>query len=113
MSWKKSTFASSLLRLFGEATPEAIPESRIAHIRQEMLGSLADLEQSPQLSRLWDRILYARDIQTLWYLRSDMLVLLSGLLGESVARTRLAPITGLFQGLLPATQQARPGRLNS
>ncbi len=113
MSWKKSKFASSLMSLFGEPAPDPNPESRVKDIRQAMLDSLSGLSESHQLARVWARVLYAPDIQALWYLRSDMMTLLAGLLGESVAHARIKTITRMFTGLLPAAQMARPSRLGA
>jgi hypothetical protein len=113
MSWKKSKFASSLMSLFGEPVRDSNPESRIKDIRQAMLDSLAGLSQSHQMARVWARVLYAPDIQALWYLRTDMMTLLARLLGESTAHARLASITLMFTGLLPAAQMARPSRFRN
>lgn len=101
------------MSLFGEPVPDPHPESRIKDIRQAMLDCLAGLNQSHQLARVWARVLYAPDIQALWYLRSDMMTLLAHLMGESVAHARLATITLMFSGLLPAAQMARPSRLRN
>jgi hypothetical protein len=40
-----------------------------------------------------------------------MMTLLAESLGESVATQRMATITTLFDGLLPAAQKSRPNRL--
>ena len=111
MSWKKSKFASSLMSLFGETVPAKNSESRIKDIRQAMLDTLVGLGESHQLARIWARVLYAPDIQALWYLRADVMTLLAGLLGESAAHSRIAAITIMFTGLLPAAQKPRPNRL--
>jgi hypothetical protein len=111
MSWRKSKFASSLMSLFGESTPDLSPESRIKDIRQAMLDCLAGLGESHQFARVWARVLYAPDIQALWYLRAEMMTLLAGLLGEAAAHARLATITDMFSGLLPSAQKSRPNRL--
>lgn len=111
MSWKKSKFASSLMGLFGDSANDRGSENRVNDIRQAMLDCLADLEQNPQLGRVWARILYAPDIQALWYLRSDLMTVLAGPLGESAAKARLAVLTEQFNGLLPAAQKSRPSRL--
>jgi hypothetical protein len=111
MSWKRSKFASSLLSLFGEPVLDQGPEIRIKDIRQAMLDNLAGLGESHQIARIWARVLYAPDIQALWYLRADVMTLLAGLLGESAAHSRLATITPMFNGLLPAAQKSRPSRL--
>lgn len=113
MSWKKSKFASSLMSLFGESAPDMSAESRIKDIRQAMLDALVGLAESHQQARVWARVLYAPDIQALWYLRSDVMTLLAGPLGESVAKTRLSTITPMFNGLLPAAQKSRPTHLRT
>lgn len=99
------------MSLFGESAPDLSPESRIKEIRQAMLDSLAGLGESHHLTRVWARVLYAPDIQALWYLRTEMMILLAGLLGESAAKTRLLTITDMFSGLLPSAQKSRPNRL--
>ena len=99
------------MSLFGESAPDLIPESRIKDIRQAMMDSLAGLAESHQHARVWARVLYAPDIQALWYLRAEMMTLLAGLLGESAAQARLSIITDKFSGLLPAAQKSRPNRL--
>lgn len=99
------------MSLFGESAPDLRPESRIKEIRQAMLDSLADLGEGHHLARVWARILYAPDIQALWYLRSEMMTLVASLLGESVAHSRLSTITDMFNGLLPSAQKSRPNRL--
>ena len=99
------------MSLFGEPVPDLSPESRIQEIRQAMLDSLAGLGEGHQLARVWARVLYAPDIHALWYVRAEVMTLLAGLLGESVAHSRLATITDMFIGLLPAAQKSRPNRL--
>ena len=102
---------TSLMGLLSEATPEVSPKNRIAAIRQAMLDQLADLPSSSQVSKMRARLPYAPDLQTLWYLRADMMTLLAAALGESVATQRMTAITTLFDGLLPAAQKSRPNRL--
>ncbi len=97
--------------LLSEATPEVSAKSRVAAIRQAMLDQLADLPSSSQVSKMRARIPYAPDLQTLWYLRADMMTQLAATLGESVATQRMAVITKLFEGLLPAAQKSRPNSL--
>lgn len=99
------------MSLFGESAPDLNPESRIRDIRQAMLDCLAGLGKSHELTRVWARILYAADIQALWYLRAEMMTLLASLLGESAAHSHLFAITNKFNGLLPAAQKSRPNRL--
>ena len=106
-----TNLTTSLMGLLSESTPEVSAKSRVAAIRQAMLDQLADLAPSHALSKMRTRIPYAPDIQALWYLRADMMTLLAESLGESVATQRMATITTLFDGLLPAAQKSRPNRL--
>jgi hypothetical protein len=99
MSWKRSKFATSFLSLFVEPAP-----ARPSAIRVQ------GVPPGPDQARLWGRVLYAPDIQALWYLRSDMMTLLAHPLGETEARTRVANVTTLFVGLLPSAQKARVTR---
>lgn len=75
-----------------------------------MLNCFQGVPPGPDQARIWGRVLYASDIQALWYLRSDMMTLLAHPLGETEARSRLATVTALFAGLLPAAQKARVNR---
>lgn len=99
------------MSLFGESAPDLNSESRIKDIRQAMLDCLAGLGESHELARVWARVLYAADIQALWYLRTEVMTLRASLLGESNAHAHLSHITGMFNGLLPAAQRSRPNRL--
>lgn len=96
------------MSLFVDVAPQASAHDRLQAVRQAMLNSLALAPPSTAQAGLWGRVLYAQDIQTLWYLRSDVMTLLAQPLGESAARAQLATITPLFEGLLPAAQKARP-----
>lgn len=100
------------MRLFGDSEPAVDAQSRIEDIRQTMLDCLTDLGDSQQRAWVWARVLYASDIQALWYLRGDMMTLLSDLLGESAAKTQLSTITDMFVGVLPSAQHSRPSHLS-
>lgn len=112
MSGAFSKFTTSLMGLLGESTLKPGAKSRIGDIRQAMLDSLDGVAVSHQLTKVSARILYAPDVQSLWYLRGDVMTLLAEALGESVATTRVAIVTAKFSGLLPAAQKSRPTRLH-
>ncbi len=84
--------------------------ARVQEVRQAMLDCFQGIPAGPDQARIWGRVLYAPDIQALWYLRSDMMTLLAHPLGETEARLRLTAVTALFTGLLPAAQKARVNR---
>ncbi len=112
MSWKISKFTTSLMGLLSEATTDRAAKSRVEAIRVLMLDQLADLGLSQRLSRVRSRIQGASDVQALWYLRSDVMLLLAEAHGEPAAAGRLADISEKFRGLLPAAQKSRPSRLH-
>ena len=72
-----------------------------------MLDCFQGIPPSDDQAILSRRVLYAPDIQSLWYLRSDIFTLLAHVLGENEAHARLVKITALFAGLLPAAQKPR------
>lgn len=100
------------MSLFGETAPDLKTESKVKGIRQAMLDCCAGLGESEDIARVWGRVLYAPDIQALWYLRSDVMTLLASRVGESVAREHVQAITEMFKGLLPSAQKSRPTRLS-
>jgi hypothetical protein len=104
-------FTSSLVGLLGEPASNTDVEGRIEDIRQEMLGSMSELlaEQATQ-SKVWDKVLYASSVQTLWYLRVDLMALLSSHCGEAVAAETLSVATQKFRGVLPPNQMAKSNR---
>ena len=53
------------------------------------------------------RILFAADMEALWYLRGDILQVIQPPGGELTARRQLEPIDRMFKGWLPGTMQPR------
>lgn len=92
---------NSCMALLGrsEPTPVAL-EDRMEDIRQQMLKELGEYGEKkfPAVAR---RVRYAPDIQGLWYARSDVMAILANTYGETVARQKIADISGQFKGLLP------------
>jgi hypothetical protein len=111
MTSRISRFTTSLIGLIGEPASNIDFESRIEGIRKAMLDSMSKLlaEKATQ-STIWDKVLYAPSIQTLWYLRIDLMALLSAHCGETVAAETLSTITEKFRGVLPPNQMAKSNR---
>lgn len=104
-----SQFISSMQGLLGLSVPdEGRGAFRIEDIRQAMLDTLGDdgCANYPHIER---RVLFAPDLQGLWYLRTDIMVAISSLRGEVVASQRVRQITSMFDGLLPKGMMTRPG----
>lgn len=112
MRWLKPGLRSSIYGLLGNPMPptDSMMENSTEEIREAMLEALGPSGQKsfPNVAR---RLRYANDIQALWYLRGDLMAALAALYSESVAREKLAGISGQFQGLLPGGLHSRPSPL--
>ncbi len=100
---------NSCLSLLGlaEITPDALID-RTEDIRQLMLCEIGEYGEKyyPGVAR---RVRYAADAQGLWYARSDVMAILASTHGETIARERLATISGKFKGLLPHSLTSAAG----
>ena len=100
---------SSYMALLGrsEPTPQAL-DARTEIIRELMLHELGDYGERkfPAVAR---RVRYAPDVQGLWYARSDVMAILANTYGETIAREKIANISGRFNGLLPKSLTGRIG----
>jgi len=97
-----SRFSSILLAKLDDSSCESTTSMLTEEIRNEMLecmfeclSSKADIQ-----TNLWDKIFEAPCLQTLWYLRVDLMAFLSFHYGEKTARKLVAPITDRFHGVL-------------
>lgn len=111
MRWLKPTLRSVYGLLGNPPAPtDSILEDGTEDIRESMLAALGDngSRHFPQITR---RIRYAGDIQSLWYLRGDLMGALAAMHGEKAARQKIASITAQFQGLLPGGLASRPSPL--
>lgn len=106
MFWIRSGLHSISISDWLTAGPAvaADPSAAIDDARQAMLDALGDTGATKRAT-LALRIRAARDIHSLWNLRTDLMTATSQLYGESEARKRLATASAAFEGLLP---QARP-----
>lgn len=59
------------------------------------------------VQRLTQRVLFAGDVEALWYLRQDLLTVLSELDGELAARHQMKKINSLFKGGVPDSMGPR------
>ncbi|MDE2418203.1 MAG: hypothetical protein KGN32_10390 [Burkholderiales bacterium] len=100
MGWKISRFTSSLISLLRDTREEdaAAADNRLENARDAMLDLLSEVMDG-QVVRpaVWGKVLYARDIESLWYHRSDVMAILSVHLGETTARARVTALTPLFK----------------
>jgi hypothetical protein len=111
MAWKISQLSSSLMGLLREPEVETGSLERLQHIRTAMLDCIDQyLQTQDQRPPLCAKVMHAYDVQTLWYLRSEVMHLLSGYCGETLAAGHLSQITQLFAGHLPSAQFASAKR---
>lgn len=87
--------------------------ARVEIIRTAMLDALASIDTGANIGspKAWSDITRAADIQTLWYLRSEVLRLLSDFHGEQSGRDKLEAMTEMFRGLVPANQMPSRRRI--
>ncbi len=108
-----SRLKSSFVGLLTDNKTIIDPDARVENIRKAMLDALQSIDKSENMasSKAWTEIARASDVQTLWYLRSDVLRLLSNFHGEQLARGKLEAMTELFRGLVPPNQMPSRRRI--
>jgi len=82
---------------------------RIEDIRQAMLDCMGEdaCIQFPQVER---RVKFASNLEALWYLRPELLMVISSTAGELAAQGQVEQISAMFDGLLPKGMSSRPTR---
>lgn len=105
MLTKISNFASSFAALLGDSNTVIDVDSRFAKIQDAMMACLlAHATDAPVLPNVYFAVSRATEVQTLWYLRSDLFSNISAHCGEQAARDKLTVITELFRGVVPHNQ---------
>lgn len=117
MRWTKPNIRNGMHSLLGRSGPAVALDrnARIATLREAMLACLesAELSDGRQCVQVLTRIRYSSDVEDLWYLRGDIVALLSATHGELAARESVDGFTSLFDGLLPRSLTTRPARLRN
>jgi hypothetical protein len=103
MRYAKPTLRDSFFGWLGvsQPTPALDVRERQQQIRQRMIEALL-AEATAGSGQLATQINGALDVDALWYQRTNLMQALSRIRGEEYARSVLAEITELFEGLLPA-----------
>jgi hypothetical protein len=114
MRWLKPNLRSSIWALFGgppEPPSTVIQQVSVDDIRGRMhaLAESVGGERSQQVVR---RIRYASDVESLWFIRSELMALLAGMLGEVAALEEVDAISDMFEDLLPEGLRSRPSPLS-
>ena len=103
MNWKLSNIATTLSGILWDSRVDQQADGEIDDIREEMLGCIAPyVEGMAERPPVWSKLMYAQDMQALWYQRSEMMQILSEHCGETAAADTLERITLLFRDHIPA-----------
>lgn len=114
----RKTINRAVSRLVGGAGRHATVKEiavRTEVIRAAMLQAIHEVystQKSAESLKVWSDISRAMDIQSLWYLRCDVLRVLSDFYGEMVSRKQLDQISELFRGLVPLHHMPVARRMN-
>lgn len=93
-----SRFTSSFAALLGS---EQTAGGSVEDIRTAMVYQVSVIGNSVDCTAICTEIAMAGDIQTLWYLRSNLVNVLAERFGEKIAREKVNRITEMFHGLIP------------
>ena len=99
MRWAKTSLRNSF---FGWKANEPAVESfdDLEAIRKAMLQALEQTTDGVN-SAIERKLLFAQDIDQLWYARPELMTAIAASKGESLANTCLADITRLFEARAP------------
>jgi hypothetical protein len=99
------------MSLVGQSVSEPDTAKRIEDIRKVMLDSMSDsLNGRVGGQKVWDKLKSASNIQSHWYLRMDLMKLVSSHCGETMAVDALHVVTKSFCRVLFHSQMPKPTR---
>ena len=106
-----SKFMTSLQGLLTKQPVETSRAAfRIEDIRQAMLDSMGD-GASVKFAMVVRRVELAPSLEALWFLRPELLMVISSMDGELAAQGQVERISAMFEGLLPKGMSSRPNRI--
>lgn len=118
MRWFKPNLRNSLHAIFsaglGHARAEPPPESvfSIEDIRQRMLDLVpAENEGDERAAVVARRIRYADQVESLWFMRGELMAVLARTRGEAAALELISSVSDMFDDLLPEGLRSRPSPL--
>ena len=115
MRWVKPSLRNGMHSLLGKsgASIAVDRDARLESLRDAMLECI-DARHATGMTpfaQMFTRIRHSNSAEDLWYLRGDLMALLSSIHGEALAREKVDALTPLFEGLLPPglSRTRRPG----
>lgn len=114
MRWLKPSLRNSLHAIFSAGiSPAGQPaDSGISldDIRLRMTELLAE-ETDERAAAVRRRIRYADQVESLWFLRGELMAVLARSRGEAVALALVSSVSEMFDDLLPEGLRSRPSPL--
>lgn len=114
MRWFKPNLRNSLHAIFSAGAPSQPAEEDtvfgIEDIRARMLAQIPE-HADERAAMVRRRIHYAVSVEALWFMRGDLMAVLSRSLGEAAALEQISGISEMFDDLLPAGLRSRPSPL--
>lgn len=116
MRWIKPNLRNSLHAIFSWTPSSAAPtqphlEFTIDDIRDRMLALVPDGVQDERATIIRRRIRYADSVESLWFLRGELMAILAKTKGEAKALEIVSGVSEMFDDLLPAGLRSRPSPL--
>jgi hypothetical protein len=109
---KITHFASTFAALLSDSHTVIDVDSRFAKIQDAMMACLLEhLSEEPVLPNVFFDVSKAMEVQTLWYLRSDLFANIAEHCGEQTAQEKLQEITEMFRGIVPNSQMPNRRRV--
>ena len=114
MRWAKPSLRNGVHSLLGKSGGGIgmDRDGRLENLRDAMLDCI-DARHATGMTpfaQMFTRIRHSNSAEDLWYLRGDLMALLSSLHGEAQAREKVDVLTPLFEGLLPPGLTRTRGR---
>lgn len=114
MRWFKPNLRHSLHAIF-TGGPDTMPPDDsdtygLEDIRSKMM-ELASQDSDERAIVVRRRIRYADDVQSLWFIRGELMALLARRHGEAAALEQIEMVSDMFEGLLPRGLRSRPSPL--
>ncbi|KRI00326.1 hypothetical protein [Curvibacter sp. PAE-UM] len=100
---------NSFWALLGQPATEA-PEAVVERVRGAMLSALVE-HLGPEGQELKQQVHFAHDIESLWYLRPEIMNAMAARRGEARARVCMTGLTALFKDHHPGAASSRFGAL--
>ncbi len=100
---------NSFWALLGQSQTEA-PEAVVERVRGAMLSALVE-HLGPEGQELKQQVHFACDIESLWYLRPEIMNAIATQRGEAAAHVCMIRLTLLFKGHHPGAASSRFGTL--